>query len=498
MANHDTLDGGVSMDASADAMSNDPVDGGAIAGCPEGPPQPCPTDFDIIAPCRFVKTGGSLTIRAADPHGYAGGTFTWSTTSPKIRLSATTGSSVTVSGLANASAARDAEVISVTRTGFDCAPVTKTVQITVAKVTFSKSNSQRYGYDDMDTAGNNTDDHICVKKMDHTFVHVHIEGGLLGTDFNFVCDNAGSCTTATPPGSADFDLRLNAGGTNKDNTTLHARPVCSASETFGSIGVHVYKERVVDVVVAKIDNPHHTFLRYATADYASHAATANDKLKEAVVKYNIENFRPDNSILPVAFVSGTGVLSYDITAADHGPDLVAIQTGFTAAANKTRVAIIKDLKSYYYLDADAPAGQNWVRLRGATAGNLYLTVGSTYPIGNTGDTITIVSKNEGTVVFTPPLTRQYNRGTTVEFNAAGWSSDPILIQEGNAALTVAKWTVLHEVGHRQLNLSDVTDTSDFMHYSQDWVDYRLRWCGRACHYNPPGGHENQWDLIPRT
>ena len=83
--------------------------------------------------------------------------------------------------------------------------------------------------------------------------------------------------------------------------------------------------------------------------------------------------------------------------------------------------------------------------------------------------------------------------------AAGWSSDPILIIEGSASLNVAKWTVLHEVGHRALELADVDDATDFMNYSQGWTDYRLRYCPRRKRY--PAGTtdtENQWEKIPRT
>jgi hypothetical protein len=96
------------------------------------------------------------------------------------------------------------------------------------------------------------------------------------------------------------------------------------------------------------------------------------------------------------------------------------------------------------------------------------------------------------------LTKAHAVGETIEFPAAGWSSDPILIIEGSATLDVTKWTVLHEVGHRALELADIIDRTDFMHFSQSWTDYRLRYCPRKKNY-PAGttNTENQWEKIPR-
>jgi hypothetical protein len=86
----------------------------------------------------------------------------------------------------------------------------------------------------------------------------------------------------------------------------------------------------------------------------------------------------------------------------------------------------------------------------------------------------------------------------LEFPAGGWGADPILIIEGATALSVVKWTILHEVGHRNpggLNLLDVDDATDFMHWMQSWTDYRLRYCPRTKKHEP--GTENQWETIPR-
>ena len=66
----------------------------------------------------------------------------------------------------------------------------------------------------------------------------------------------------------------------------------------------------------------------------------------------------------------------------------------------------------------------------------------------------------------------------MEFPAAGWSSDPIIIIEGSASVNTLKWTIVHEVGHRNLNLRDVDDTTNVMHYMQGDDEYSLQLTGQ--------------------
>ncbi len=130
---------------------------------------------------------------------------------------------------------------------------------------------------------------------------------------------------------------------------------------------------------------------------------------------------------------------------------------------------------------------------------VFFKVGDTAPIGAGAGSETVrITAINGNEITCSPLTKPQAVGSTVEFPAAGWSSNPILIQEGVASLNVAKWTILHEVGHRSagLNLSDVDDPTNFMHFQQSWTDYRLRYCPRNLKYS--SGTQNQWDTIPRT
>ena len=80
-----------------------------VAGC-------CPTAVTIKAPdgtsppCQLVPANGSLQLRAVpQPATGSGRHFRWTTGSAKIRLDQADQETVTVVGLANASASRNAE-----------------------------------------------------------------------------------------------------------------------------------------------------------------------------------------------------------------------------------------------------------------------------------------------------------------------------------------------------------------------------------------------------
>jgi hypothetical protein len=456
-------------------------------------PQDCPSDFIINAPCRIIKAdGGILQISVTEMPDYPAGNYNWETSSTKITLSTTTGSTITLTAPGNPSDARDAETITVTRTATGCSPIVKTVNVTVARVTFSKSNNQRYGYDDFDTPANPNDDHICVKSGGNTLIQVDIQGGVTGIDFIFVCDN-GNIVTA-PRATGSFEMRLTAElSTAKLNTMLHAKCTCPAATSFASIAVHVYREKRVEVVIAKIG----TNLRFPDADYTSHQPAANEKLKEAVVIYRMTNFPSDNSLLRTHYDHDSNrALTFDI-ANSGGSELQAIGRAMTPTGTKVRVAIVREMKSCYYLSADVNRTDPTITVRAGRVFD-YPAMPVTLGTGPTVEqvTVTSVSGNTLTIVRGAPA-HDHAEGAPIEFPAAGWSSDPILVVEGTLTLDEIKWAIIHEVGHRALRLQDVNDRDNIMLYCVGGTDQRLRYCNRSRRYDPPGGSENQWDTIPR-
>jgi hypothetical protein len=469
----------------------------------------CPDDFTISAPCRIIKAGGGrVQISARELPDFPAGTYLWETTSSKIRLHSANTATVTVEALSNLSSSRGAETITVTRTFIRCPPVVKTVHVTVARVTFSKSTNQRYGYDNYDTPARSTDDHICVKKGSHTFLRVTIEGGALGTDFDFVCDDPSICTPVAPGAVASFDLRLDAGAHNKANTALHAKCKCPSATSFTNIAVHVYKEKMIEVVVAKIHDRTRpgTSLHRPAMNPASHTAAVNAKLKEAVVKFDITNFTAGNVVTHAAFdLDHNDALSYDINAGG-GRELDVIKAAMTGTGTKTRIAIVKKLKSYYYLSQAVAIGDTRLTVRGASVFPY-----TSFPNVNLGsgadkELVTVSSVSGNTITLASGVTKPHPVHSRIEFIAAGWSSDPIILTEENTAdgSLIAEnkilWSIPHEVGHRKFRepdiLGDVNDQTNLMHHQQSWTDYRLRYCPRTRRY-PPAGTENQWELITR-
>lgn len=452
-------------------------------------------DFILNARCRILGINGRVSMSAADLPGDPGGTYAWTTTSAKIRLINTTSNTLVIEATGNPSAARDAESITVTRTATNGTTTVKSISVTVVKVVFGPAAAQLYGYDDFDTPRNLSDDHLSVKSNSDTFVSVTIEGGALGTDFNFETDDAGVCTADPGPGAATFDLRIRAKSWQKKSTVLRAKVKCPSNEVFAEISVHVYTEKVVKVLVAKVadSNSAATTLNFPTADYAAHQTVANAKLKEAVVKYEISNFDPGNSVTNIPFdVDSDGAFSFDINAGG-GMEFDLINRAVVVTdPDQVRVVIVRNMKSFYYVDRAVRRGATSISLRGRNVFKAIMKLGS----GATMETVEVTGNSGNIAHLAAPLTFDHAVGEAMEFPAAGWSTDPILIAEGTAALSVTKWTVLHEVGHTALDLQDIIDVNSFMHFDQSNADNRLRYCPRDSQYTP-GVKENQWDKIPR-
>ena len=468
------------------------------AGC-------CPTSVTIkapdgtSAPCQVVPANGSLRLRAVPQPGTGSGRrFRWSTGSTKIRLDNLTGETVTVRGLANPSASLNAETVQVACSAAGCGPVSASLTLTVVKVAFSKSNDQTYGYDDMDTPAVPTDHHVSVKKLATTQVRTRIEGGLNGTQLEFVCDDNTIANPGAAPAGTDFNLPVDGLDTDKGETILKARLRCSCPEKdCTSIKINTYNEKPVEATVAKVYDSRSadTALRFPNLDVPAAATLINTKYKEAVALMTLTDHSPTGGQVNVRYdLDGNGKLTYDIVNGG-GRELNAIKRAFTVAGPK--VVIVRDMVSVYFLASAAAKDATTITIN--TADHFY-TNGDTVALGTGGKredvTIQSCARGNATLTLASPLAHAHSRRAPIEFPAAGWSGNPVVIVEGTASDTELKWTIGHELGHSALELVDVTHTNSIMHYMQGAADTRLRCKPLPKHYDP--GTEVQWETIPRT
>src|SRR3990172_4369616 len=451
--------------------------GSPVAGC-------CPTSVTIkapdgtSAPCQVVPANGSLRLRAVpQPRTASGRRFRWSTGSTKIRLDNLTGETVTVRGLANASASLNAETVRVECSAAGCGPVSASLTLTVVKVTFSKSNDQTYGYDDMDTPAAPTDHHVSVKKLATTQVRTRIEGGQNGTQLEFVCGDNTIANPGAAPAGTNFNLPVDGRDTDKGETVLKARLRCSCpARDCTSIKINTYKEKPVEATVAKVYDSHSadTALQFPNLDVPGAATLVNTKYKEAVALMTLTDHSPTGGAINVRYdLDGNGKLTFDIVNGG-GRELNKIKRAFTVAG--WRVVIVRNMVSVYFLASAAAKDATTITIN--TADHFY-TNGDTVALGTGGrrEDVTIQScaKGNATLTLAAPLAHPHSRHAPIGFPAAGWSGNPVVIIEGAASDTELKWTIGHELGHSALELRDVTHTDSIMHFQQGAADHRLRY-----------------------
>ncbi len=494
---------------SEDANAGAPPDAGALPGGvpdpskdPRSPVAACPNSCASslhIEGCRAVPINGTIDLYAVMDCG--AGEIKWSTTSGKITLSGTDGINIQARAGANPSNGRGQEVVKVDWSYADCSPLSATIAVTVVDVVFSESAAESYGYDDMDTVIDRKDDHVSVKKLDSTVVHVDIKGGLNGNELQFISLDTAKATVDPAPARPAFDLTIRGRDQDKAETKLVARVDCLATPEITRMYINVYKEKVVRVVVAKVYDSRHagTTLRFPRLSVPSAQAMINPKAKAAVVRYEMSDFNAAGGAVDIPYdKDGNGKLSWDVVK-HGGEEFKAIQDAFHSA--DTRIVIVRDMVSLYYLDADAAIGDTVVKLRGIDNNNFY-SPGLTPTIGTGAGaevaTVQRASNDSQDVTLTTGLTKRHAAGEPLTFPSAGWGSDPIVIMEGADTEDTLKWTFFHETGHRVLTLADLDAPTSIMNFSQGWTDHRLRYKPQNRKYDPPGGTENQWELIPRN
>ena len=156
------------------------------------------------------------------------------------------------------------------------------------------------------------------------------------------------------------------------------------------------------------------------------------------------------------------------------------------------VAIVPRMVSNYYLASAARSGTRSVTVVGSS---VYFKDNQRSTIG-TGDATEPlkITRVEGPRLHCEPLLNDHPAGAPIPFGAGAWSSDPVIIQEGDATKEETLWTIPHEVSHQQFRLLDIVDVKNIMHFMQHGGEHRLRYCPRYANYHgaPP---QNQWEKI---
>lgn len=436
-------------------------------------------DFILKADCRILMPGTRVQMEAMDLPGESGGTYEWSTTSTKIRLVNTTGNKLVIEAANTVGTARDSETIVVTRTGQDGRKAKKSVSVTVSRVVFKQSKFQRFGYDDMDTP-DTEDDHVSVASGEETYVHVDILGGAIASDFDFICDDRSVCEVPPPTtGAPSFELRIEGAKVTKAKTMLRARVRCPAKIVFGSIAIHVYAWSINKVVIGKFEdsNAPSTALQFPSADYTSHRDRANEIFKQAVVRVELENIS-GNRKLNAKIAQKNGEVLYDM--ASGGQELrEALLSAFgDQDSDAYWVAIIRNMKSCYYLSKDAQAGSLVIEVAATRLLQSKMDLGT----GPTKERITVECVEGNIGYLAEPLKNSHPKGTLLEFFAGAWSGGPIILAEGDFTEEELRWIILHELGHTALSLSDITDDTNIMLAHRGHKDYRLRYKPQKLNY----------------
>jgi len=286
--------------------------------------------------------------------------------------------------------------------------------------------------------------------------------------------------------------------TDKGETILKARLRCSCPEKdCTSIKINTYNEKPVEATVAKVYDSHsaRTALRFPNLDVPATATLINTKYKEGVALMTLTDHSATGAAVDVHYdLDSNGSLTYDIVSGG-GPELNKIKRAVAVAG--WRVIIVRSMVSQYYLASAAAKDATTITIN--TADHFY-TNGDTVALGTGGKredvTIQSCARGNATLTLASPLAHAHSRRAPIEFPAAGWSGNPVVIVEGTASDTELKWTIGHELGHSALELVDVTHTNSIMHYMQGAADTRLRCKPLPKHYDP--GTEVQWETIPRT
>ncbi len=505
--------------------------------------------FDVDGssmPPTAVPVRGEIRMKALHDEG-ASGRWMWTTPSAKITLSNHETDTVTITAGANVSSGISAEEIRLTFVPADggtsegaaeessesesceesaeeatsepvCdpdaeaaeepigGPVYVATRITVISVAFSASASHPWGYDGM---GANCDDatpagqtpHLSVKQRSRGEVAVTVTGGATGGMLRFTSDDASVAeaeTDGTPP--ANFTLFIN-GKAGDAATVIRARANSDDGPICASLAVNVYQEKSVTAKVAKVWDSTSAATRLSRPSFsvADTQTAVREYYKQAVVTIALSDYSSTGAVIDVNFdPGGAGALVLEAGRTSAGEQ--AIINALTGTDKK--IVIVKNLKWLFNLSTAAAIGDGTITLGSHITSDLmaYITP-DTYQLGGPGnyEEVEVTAVNAGTRVLTlaSPATKAHPITEGIWWPLGGLSGDPAFVKEGSDSQDMVNKVIGHEFGHELLDYYDLNKAECLMHFSNSRTGTRIRFKDLAKYYNPPGGNENQWNVVTR-
>lgn len=402
-----------------------------------------------------------------------------------------------------------------------------TVSIKVIKVTFSRAETEdvagnAYGFEELDTPGDFSDDHVSVRNGSNTFVRVTIAGTTNYSHVYLVSGDAGKVTVA-PSQATNASFLMNVTGqANKGATKIQARGYLTSGTVCAEMNANSYKEIAVSGKLIRAfktgDEAGTIAPDLAIADVE---AKAGEYLKYPVVKYAISS----KTTKGIAFdKNGNGKV--DFYNDGSNPEISQIYTDLAAAAvHYSDSVLLKDpFPDTWRIAAPVAAGDTNVTLTGGAGG---LDTTDSFSIGSptgggaesfrikgvSGQVITIDTDpgtpgNQGFASAHPKgADDATSHAVTSSLNVVGLSSNigadrPALLV-GSTVTNVAQLAA-HEQMHGQ-GLADVNLVGNVMHYTAEDVEakkpFRFKELVQVVTGTPnpkPGSpKDNQWEIPTR-
>lgn len=498
------------MNSGADGLSN------AVAYALNGPPITCVISSGADGKSTVcVPVNGAIQLQAVPSAG--GGSYQWTTSSPRITLINPTSQTVTVAAKGTVSTGRGAEEVSLVFTPVGSAALPPVIRrVTVVKVTYSASAVQNYGYDDMDNDPG-VNHHLSVKRLGSTTVHVDILGGGIAEDLEFTSDDPLIAQPVAPTAGSGASFELVVQGMNQNKAQTSIRAKCLDGAICATIEVNVYKEVALTFKVAKLwdsTNPA-TALSFPNLDMVATTALINGTYKSVVAKITLQDSSPTGGAIDLNYdKDNSGTLTLGVSGTGADPDFIRATLGLVPGTEQYQILVIRALHYVYFLAKPALAGDTTVVLR--TGANIFFSQnildGSSYDLGPGAgtETVTIVSRDYANGVdvdgdggvdginFTlaAPLSNNHPTSQGIIRPVAGVRTAPIAVLE-QASQAETQWVIAHEIGHvLDFDFSDLDALTDLMNFSTAFTDHRLRFKPQPLHYKP-GVVESQWEKVPR-